>query len=106
MIGKMTAVVMRAPKEYGIEEVDIPPLGYGEVLIRVKAVAICGSDPKLFDGVMRPMWPREYPYISGHEFSGEIVELGEGVSNFSIGDRVAGEGHLGCNHCENCAKGL
>lgn len=106
MIGKMKAVVMRAPKEYGIEEVDIPQLGYGEVLIRVRSVAICGSDPKLFDGVMRPTWPREYPYISGHEFSGEIVEIGDGVADFKVGDRVAGEGHLGCNHCENCAKGL
>jgi L-iditol 2-dehydrogenase len=106
MIGKMMAVVMHAPKEYGIDEIEVPQLGYGEVLIKVKSVAICGSDPKLFDGIMRPLWPREYPYISGHEFSGEIVEIGEGVTNFTLGDRVAGEGHLGCNHCENCEKGL
>lgn len=106
MIGKMSAVVIRGPKEYGIEEIDIPQLGYGDVLIKVKSVAICGSDPKLFDGVMRPQWPREYPYTSGHEFSGVIIEIGNGVTNFQVGDRVAGEGHLGCNHCENCAKGL
>lgn len=97
---------MREPKVFGIEEVDIPALEYGEVLIRVKAVAICGSDPKLFNGVMRPMWPKSYPYISGHEFSGEVVELGPGVTKLQVGDRVAGEGHLGCGHCENCVKGL
>ena len=106
MSDKMKAVVMTAPKEYGIQEVEIPQPGYGEVLIRVKAVAICGSDPKLFEGLYLPAWPPAYPFIAGHEFSGEIVGLGEGVMGFSVGDRIAGEAHLGCYHCENCAVGL
>lgn len=106
MAEKMKAVVMTAPKEYEVKEVDVPEVGYGEVKIRVKSVAICGSDPKLFEGLYLPTWPPAYPFIAGHEFSGEVVEVGEGVTAFKPGDRVAGEGHLGCGHCENCAKGL
>jgi L-iditol 2-dehydrogenase len=106
MANTMKAVVLTAPNEYGIQTVDIPEPGYNEVLVRVKSVAICGSDPKVFNGSFLPMWPPKYPFIAGHEFSGEIVRLGEGVKGFAPGDRIAGEAHLGCNHCQNCAVGL
>jgi L-iditol 2-dehydrogenase len=102
----MKAVVMRAPNEYGVEQVDIPTPGCKEVLVRVKAVAICGSDPKVFSGgYLSIHWPPVFPFIPGHEFSGEVVSLGAGVTEFKAGDRVAGEAHCGCGTCANCKAG-
>ncbi len=103
---KMKAVVLHGPGEYEVEMVDIPTPGFGEALVKVRAVAICGSDPGLFAGTSRGIgWPPSYPFIAGHEFAGEIVELGEGVTKFKVGDRVAGEAHCGCGTCEMCLKG-
>ncbi|MGI5849980.1 MAG: zinc-dependent alcohol dehydrogenase [Christensenellales bacterium] len=103
---KMKAVVLRAPDQYAIEFTDIPKAGDNEVLVRIKAVSICGSDPKLFKGQYLNMgWPPKYPFILGHEFSGEVVALGNGVTAFQIGDRVAGEAHCGCGTCPNCKAG-
>ncbi|MDR1587816.1 MAG: alcohol dehydrogenase catalytic domain-containing protein [Treponema sp.] len=106
MKGKMNAVLVTGPNEYGLQQVDIPELKYGEALIRVRAAAICGSDPKLFKGLSRPAIPPYYPFIAGHELSGEIAEIADGVKGLKEGDRVACEGHAGCGHCENCAVGL
>jgi L-iditol 2-dehydrogenase len=104
---KMKAVVMRGPNEYGVEQVEIPKPGYKEVLVRVKAVAICGSDPKVFSGgYMSINWPPSFPFTPGHEWAGEVAELGEGVTEFKPGDRVAGEAHCGCGYCANCKAGL
>jgi L-iditol 2-dehydrogenase len=103
----MKAVVMRGPNQFGVEQVNIPTPGYKEVLVRVRAVAICGSDPKVFSGgYLSINWPPAFPFIPGHEFSGEVVALGEGVSEFKAGDRVAGEAHCGCGYCANCKAGL
>jgi L-iditol 2-dehydrogenase len=102
----MKAVVMRGPNEYGVEQVGIPTPAVKEVLVRVKAVAICGSDPKVFSGeYLNFNWPPSFPFIPGHEFSGEVVALGEGVTEFKAGDRVAGEAHCGCGYCANCKAG-
>lgn len=103
---KMRAVVITGPNEYAVQLVDIPKPGLGEVLVKVKAVAICGSDPKIFDGTFAGMWPPAYPFIAGHEWAGQIVELGEGVTEFKVGDRVAGEAHKGCGNCRNCKAGF
>jgi L-iditol 2-dehydrogenase len=107
MDGKMNAIVMRAPNEYGLETVDIPKPGYKEVLVQIKAVSICGSDPKVFSGgYLSINWPPAFPFVPGHEFSGVVTELGEAVTEFKVGDRVAGEAHNGCGTCENCKKGM
>ena len=106
MEGKMKAVVLHGPGEYSVDMVDIPKPERGEVLVKIMGVAICGSDPRLFSGGSRNNgWPPEYPFVLGHEFAGEVVELGEGVTKFKIGDRVAGEAHCGCGTCEMCMKG-
>ncbi len=106
MQGVMQAIVMRGPGQYGLEEVAIPTPARGEVLVRIRAVSICGSDPKVFDGSYRNInWPPSFPFIPGHEFAGEVVELGEGASGFAVGDRVAGEAHCGCGTCGNCRAG-
>jgi len=76
-----------------------------EVLIRVEACAICGTDPK----IVAHGWPNNPPfgqYIPGHEFAGTIVALGEAVIGYNVGDRVAVEPHKGCGICENCIRGF
>jgi L-iditol 2-dehydrogenase len=107
MNGNMKAVQIHAPGEFEVESIAIPQPGYNEVLVEIKAVAICGSDPGIFGGkVLKNGWPPYFPFVAGHEFAGRVVELGEGVSKLAVGDRVAGEAHCGCGHCEMCMKGF
>ena len=86
-------------------EVPIPSAGPGQVKIRVLKTAICGTDLHIYnwdawsDRTIKP------PVIIGHEFVGEIVELGGGVSSYQIGDIVSGEGHIICKTCRNCMAG-
>jgi L-iditol 2-dehydrogenase len=102
---KMKALVLTGPDAFEIREVDTPELGRGEVLARVEAVAICGTDPKIIKGVFKGLWPKSYPAIIGHEWSGRIVKVGPESFRFSEGDRVAGEPHKGCGFCRNCMTG-
>ena len=103
---KMRAVQIHAPGEFSVDWVPVPKPGHGEVLVEVKAVAICGSDPGIFNGkVLQNGWPPYFPFIAGHEFAAQVVEIGEGVANLKPGDRVAGEAHCGCGICEMCKKG-
>ena len=92
----MRAVVLHAPGDYSIETVPVPQPGYGEVLVEIMSVAICGSDPGIFAGAVRKDgWPPHYPFIAGHEFAGRVAVLGEGVSTLQIGDRVEiGRAHV------------
>jgi 2-desacetyl-2-hydroxyethyl bacteriochlorophyllide A dehydrogenase len=100
------ALVLRAPNQFAVEEVEDPTPGPLEVLCRVERVGICGTDVHMVQGHY-DMWPAYYPFIPGHEWSGEIVELGEGAEGFgwAVGDRVAGSSHAGCMHCETCIAG-
>lgn len=87
-----------------VDDYPVPQPGPGEVLIQVKACAICGTDPK----ILAHGWPNHPPYgtyIFGHEYTGVIAALGEGVTEFSTGDRVAVEPHKGCGFCANCRDG-
>lgn len=102
--GMMNALVLTAPKQFSIQRVRTPTPGAGEVLCRVRAVAICGTDPKVIDGLI-PGWPPHYPFIAGHEWSGEVVALGPRVTEFAVGDRVVGEPHKGCARCSQCLSG-
>lgn len=106
MIGKMNAIVMQGANNFCMQEVDVPKLKPKEVLVQIKAIAICGSDPKVFNGgYLSINWPPSFPFVPGHEFAGVVVELGEGVTDLCVGDRVAGEAHCGCGTCENCMAG-
>ena len=102
---KMKAIVLTGPGAHELREVAVPKPGRFEVLSKVRAVAICGSDPEIFNGGQAGFWPPHYPFIAGHEWAGEVVALGEGVTDLKIGDRVAGEPHKGCGFCENCLSG-
>lgn len=102
----MKACVLTGPNQFEIRhDVPVPRPGPDEVLCRIGGVAICGSDPGVFDGHLAGEWPPAYPFIAGHEWAGRIVALGEGVSDFKVGDRVAGEAHKGCGHCRMCKEG-
>ena len=89
----MKAVRMYAPGDLRVEEVSIPEIEEDEVLVKVMAVGICGSDiPRvLHNGV------HFYPIVLGHEFSGDVVEIGEGVTKVKVGERVSGAPLKPCN---------
>lgn len=98
----MKALVMREYKHLSYEDVPKPVLKKGEVLIRVKACSVCGSDVKGFDGSTGRRRP---PVIMGHEASGVIVECADGVKNHKPGDRVTFDSTVYCNECEMCKAG-
>ncbi|MEP7181195.1 MAG: zinc-binding dehydrogenase [Betaproteobacteria bacterium] len=101
----MKALVLTSPGAFEVREVPVPKPGPHEVLCRIRGVAICGSDPEIIRGGLAGTWPPSYPFIPGHEWSGEVVEAGAGVLGFKPGDRVAGEAHKGCGYCRNCLEG-
>lgn len=102
----MKAARLYGPREVHIEDVPQPLPGPGEVLIRVRACAICASDVRLYlDGHAGGVVP-DHPMIQGHEFSGDIVELGESVTGPPVGTRVAVEPSWHCGHCDLCLQGL
>ena len=86
-----------------LRDIDVPAIADDEVLIKVKTVGVCGSDLHLFKGTHAFRKP---PVILGHEIAGEIVEVGENVSKYKVGDRVTVEPHAGCGECEFCKQNL
>lgn len=99
--------LVKARAEVGLDwqEVPEPELGAGEVRIRVRKTSICGTDLHIWkwdDWAQRTI---AVPMVVGHEFAGEIIELGAGVTGLREGDFVSGEGHIVCGRCRNCAAG-
>jgi threonine 3-dehydrogenase len=97
----------KAKPERGLwlEQVDEPEIGINDVLIRVRKTGICGTDLHIWswdDWAQRTI---PVPMVIGHEFVGEIVEVGSNVSDFHPGDVVSGEGHVVCGRCRNCMAG-
>ena len=84
-----------------VEDVATPEPGFGEVLVRIQAAGVCGTDLHILDGMIKP---DPYPMILGHEAAGVIESVGEGVSS-GVGDRVAIYNKIFCGHCEQCLKG-
>ncbi len=102
----MQAAFMFAPDEMRVVETDTPTPGPGQVLLAVRAVAICASDIHIFhDGHSSGVYPSG-PLILGHEFSGDVAELGPGVTGLAVGDRVACEPSWHCGQCDMCRQGL
>ena len=101
----MRAVVIERPHEVGWVELDAPTPGPGEVLVRSRAAGVCRTDIEILHGDLTdPRWVR-FPLVPGHEWSGTVAELGEGVTDFSVGDRVVCEGIVPCNRCSSCKQG-
>jgi L-iditol 2-dehydrogenase len=101
----MRAAVTRDWNDIRVEDVPVPALEQGEVLVRVGACGICGTDLKIVAGVYKGSWPPALPFIQGHEWAGTVAALGEGVAGLQVGDRVAAENHKGCGLCANCRRG-
>lgn len=99
----MKALVYYGPRDLRYVEVETPKPKKGEVLVRVKAVSICGSDIFGYKGGSAMRKP---PLIMGHEFSGQIAELGEGVTGLKVGARVGVVTNLYCGTCQDCKDGL
>ena len=98
---------MKAAVFYGIgdvrlQEVPIPDVGPGEVLVRIRAALTCGTDRKMY---LRGYHLVKAPFILGHEFAGEVVEVGEGVDGFEVGMRVVAANSAPCNQCFFCKIG-
>jgi len=110
MQGRMKAQVFYEPQKMQMEEVDIPTIADNEVLIRVKACGICGSDIAYYWGLSPLETPSgKGPLILGHELAGEVVEVGEIPRNlglFKSEDRVVAEPVQYCNACEVCKRGM
>ena len=98
-------VKVRAEAGLRIEDVPVPAVGRDDVLIRVLRTGVCGTDLHIYewDGWAQANVP--VPLVIGHEFVGEIVELGSDVQDLAVGDLVSGEGHLVCGRCRNCMAG-
>jgi L-iditol 2-dehydrogenase len=103
----MRALVVTAPDDFAVRDVERPRPGPFEVLCRVRAVAICGTDPHIIQGDFPGFWPKEWPLIPGHEWCGDVVELGQGAEalGWKAGTRVAGTSHAPCGYCRRCVEG-
>jgi threonine 3-dehydrogenase len=102
----MKALVKSRP-EPGIwmEDVPVPVVGPNDLLIKVRKAAICGTDIHIYNWDDWSSRTIPVPMTIGHEFVGEVAEVGNEVAGFQIGDRVSGEGHITCGHCRNCRAG-
>ncbi|WP_343464341.1 L-threonine 3-dehydrogenase [Pantoea sp.] len=88
-----------------INDAPVPEPGHNDLLIKIRKTAICGTDVHIYNW---DDWSRKtipVPMITGHEYVGEVVAMGQEVRGFTVGDRVSGEGHITCGHCRNCRAG-
>jgi threonine 3-dehydrogenase len=88
-----------------MRDIEPPRVGHNDVLIRMKKTAICGTDIHIYNWDAWAQKTIPVPMQVGHEYCGEIVEIGSEVVGFAPGDRVSGEGHITCGHCRNCRAG-
>ena len=99
---KMKALVIEADKVLTYKEIPVPELKADEVLVKVRACGICGSDiPRVLHG-----GTHFYPITVGHEFSGEVAKLGLNVKDVKLGARVTVAPLIPCSHCSECEQGL
>jgi L-iditol 2-dehydrogenase len=100
----MLAAVYHGPEDLRVEEVPVPQIGPGELLLKVQDASICGTDLRILHG-----GHRKYPHgtlrIPGHEVVGRIAALGEGVTGYAVGQSVFIAPNMGCGHCRQCVAG-
>ncbi len=99
--------LVKAKAEPGLwmEDVPSPTVGINDVLIKVDRTGICGTDLHIYNWDAWAQKTIPVPMVVGHEFVGEIVEVGSNVTGFTVGHIVSGEGHVVCGRCRNCMAG-
>jgi len=107
-MAEVMKAVRKIRREPGLDlvEVPIPQLNADEVLVKVEATAICGSDMHFYHWDEYAQGRIKPPLTIGHEFAGEIVEIGKAVSDYKVGDYVAADSHIACGVCPVCKLGL
>ncbi|WP_196605440.1 zinc-dependent dehydrogenase [Pectinatus haikarae] len=98
----MKAAIYRGINDISVENIEKPSVGNGELLVKVKACAICGGDLRTFKHGHNSIKP---PIVLGHEFAGAIVETGEGIERYHTGNRVIVAPGIGCGSCSYCLSG-
>lgn len=88
-----------------LNDAPIPTFGPNDLLIKIRKTAICGTDMHIYNWDTWSQNTIPVPMIVGHEYVGEVVDMGSEAKGFSKGDRVSGEGHITCGHCRNCRAG-
>ena len=102
----MKALVKRHAKEgIWLEDMPEPEVGNNDVLVKIKKTAICGTDIHIYNWDEWAQKTIPVPMITGHEYAGEIIELGSNITDLKKGDIVSGEGHITCGRCRNCLAG-
>jgi L-iditol 2-dehydrogenase len=101
----MNAALFYGPKDVRFERIDIPQPGPGELLVKVGVALTCGTDIKTYERG-HPTIIKQTPSTFGHEFSGEVVEVGSGVKGFKVGSRVATCNAVPCMECFYCRRGF
>jgi L-iditol 2-dehydrogenase len=98
----MRAVVFERPGAFAVADVPTPRPARGEVLLRVRASMVCATDQKILAGKFPAT---KFPHVPGHEFSGEVVAVGDGAT-LALGTRAGVEVHVGCGTCDRCREGM
>ena len=102
---KCKQAFLHGPFDLRIEEVELPELKPDQVLIKLKACGICGSDVECYEGKSAEGRYDIAPYVPGHEWAGQAVAVGSAVTSIKVGNKVAGDCVLMCNNCANCKEG-
>lgn len=99
----MKALILHGPDDFKVEEVPMPVIGKGDILVKVKTCAICGTDMRILEG--KKTKDVRYPSIIGHEISGTITEVGSEVEGYAVNDNVAIANVIPCARCHSCLTG-
>jgi D-arabinitol dehydrogenase (NADP+) len=97
----MKAIVYDAPRQFAYRDVDVPEIQPNEILLRVHACGVCGTDLHVHEGDFGP----RFPLTPGHEFSGEIAEIGSEVTGLKLGQRATASTTMACGKCFYCQRG-
>jgi L-iditol 2-dehydrogenase len=101
----MKIALLQKPLSMQVHEAEKPTIAPNEVLVKIAACGVCGTDVDAYLGKVPRGWTITYPFRMGHELSGTVVEVGKNVSNVKPGDRVVPDGRLTCGYCYYCRRG-
>ena len=99
------AAFMTSVKKLELKDIPMPRAGVGEIVVKMEYVGVCGSDVHFFESGVRKGVPFRLPFVLGHECTGSVFEVGEGVSGLGLGDRVTFEPQQTCGLCSYCREG-